>query len=92
LPIFAAAAALLVGRRSMKDILLPRAWQHRQTSGNAPLPHFVIGSKSDLKKYIFSANPNSASQNMRPTFSHPTLLQTLPAGGVLGTVKRIQHL
>jgi hypothetical protein len=46
LPIFAAAAALLVGRRYIKDILPPRAWQHRQTSGNAPLPHFVIGSKS----------------------------------------------
>jgi len=35
LPIFAAAAALLVGRRSMKDILTPRALQP-QTSGNAP--------------------------------------------------------
>jgi hypothetical protein len=45
LPIFAAAAALLVGRRSIKDILPPRAWQHRQTSANAPVPHFVIGSK-----------------------------------------------
>jgi hypothetical protein len=44
LPIFAAAAALLVGRRSIKDILPPRALQHRQTSGNAPVPHFVIGS------------------------------------------------
>jgi hypothetical protein len=36
---------LLVGRRSLKDILPPRALQHRQTSGNAPIPHFVIGSK-----------------------------------------------
>jgi hypothetical protein len=43
LPIFAVAAALLVGRRSIKDILPPRALQHRQT--NAPIPHFVIGSK-----------------------------------------------
>jgi hypothetical protein len=40
---------LLVGRRSIKDILPPRAWQHRQTSGNAPVPHFVIGSKSKTK-------------------------------------------
>ncbi len=46
LPIFAAAAALLVSRISIKDILLPRALQHRQISGNAPVPHFVIGSYS----------------------------------------------
>jgi hypothetical protein len=44
LPIFAAAAALLVGRRSIKDILPPRALQHRQISGNAPVPYFVTGS------------------------------------------------
>ena len=42
LPIFGAAAALLVGRRSMKDILPPRASQQPQISGNAPVPHFVI--------------------------------------------------
>src|SRR6516162_7649592 len=44
LPIFGAAAALLVGRRSIKDILTPRALQHRQISGNAPVPHFDTGS------------------------------------------------
>ena len=37
LPIFGAAAALLVGRRSMEDILPPRAFQQRQISGNASL-------------------------------------------------------
>jgi hypothetical protein len=35
LPIFAAAAALLGGQRSMKDILLPRALPQHQISGNA---------------------------------------------------------
>jgi len=44
LPIFAVAAALLVSRISIKDILLPRALRHRQISGNASIPHFVIGS------------------------------------------------
>jgi hypothetical protein len=44
LPIFAAAAALLVGPRSMKDILPPRAWQHHQISGNASVPYFDFGS------------------------------------------------
>src|SRR6185312_15755665 len=44
LPIFDDAAALLVGRISIKDILPPRASQHGQISGNAPVPHFVIGS------------------------------------------------
>jgi hypothetical protein len=37
LPIFAAAAALLVGERSMKDILPPRALLRHQISGNAPV-------------------------------------------------------
>ena len=46
LPIFAAAAALLVGRRSIKDILSPRALQHHQFSGNASVPYFDLGSKS----------------------------------------------
>jgi hypothetical protein len=36
---FAAAAALLVGQRSMKDILPPRALPQRQTSGNALVPY-----------------------------------------------------
>jgi len=40
LPIFDAAAALLVGQRSMKDILPPRALPHHQISGNAPVPYF----------------------------------------------------
>jgi hypothetical protein len=39
LPIFAAAAALLVGRRSIKDILSPRALQQHQISGNAPVSY-----------------------------------------------------
>jgi hypothetical protein len=39
LPIFAIAAALLVSRRSTRDILLPRALQQRQISGNAPVPY-----------------------------------------------------
>jgi len=34
--IFGAAAALLVGQRSAKDILPPRALQQRQISSNAP--------------------------------------------------------
>jgi hypothetical protein len=45
LRIFAAAAALLVGQRSMKDILSPRALPQRQISGNAPFPIYEIGSK-----------------------------------------------
>jgi hypothetical protein len=39
LPIFAAAAALLVGHRSMKDIFPPRALLQQQISGNAPDPY-----------------------------------------------------
>jgi hypothetical protein len=39
LPIFAAAAALLVGRRSMKDILTPRVLHQHQISGNAPVSY-----------------------------------------------------
>jgi hypothetical protein len=38
LPIFAAAAALLVDQRSMKDILPRRALSQRQISGNALVP------------------------------------------------------
>ena len=37
--IFAAAAALLVGQRSMKDILPPRALPQRQIFSNAPVPY-----------------------------------------------------
>jgi hypothetical protein len=39
LPIFGAAAALLVGQRSMKDILPPRALLHREISGNASVAY-----------------------------------------------------
>jgi len=39
LPIFGAVAALLVGQRSLKDILPPRALRQHQISGNAPLPY-----------------------------------------------------
>jgi len=35
--IFGAAAALLVGQRSMKDIFPPRALRQRQISSNAPV-------------------------------------------------------
>src|SRR5579862_4139377 len=45
LPIFGAAAALLVGRRSIKDILPPRALQQHKISGNAPIPYFDMGSE-----------------------------------------------
>jgi hypothetical protein len=48
LPIFGAAAALLAGRRSMKDILPRRASQHRQISGNAPVPHLIDMGSKDL--------------------------------------------
>ena len=37
--IFGAAAALLVGQRSVKDILPPRALQQRQISCNAPVAY-----------------------------------------------------
>jgi len=37
--IFAAAAALLVGQRSMKDILSPRTLPQRQISSNATVPY-----------------------------------------------------
>jgi hypothetical protein len=40
LPIFDAAATLLVDQRSMKDILPPRALPHHQISGNASVPYF----------------------------------------------------
>jgi len=39
LPIFATAPALLVGQRSMKDILAPRALLRRQIFSNAPVPY-----------------------------------------------------
>jgi hypothetical protein len=39
LPLFGAAAALLVDQRSMKDILPPRALPQPQISSNAPLPY-----------------------------------------------------
>jgi len=39
LPILDAAAALLVGGRSIKDILSPRALQQRQIFGNAPVSY-----------------------------------------------------
>jgi hypothetical protein len=39
LPIFAAAAALLLGQRSIKDILPHRALPQRQISGNAFVPY-----------------------------------------------------
>jgi hypothetical protein len=39
LPIFGAAAALLVGRRSIMDNLFPRALQHRKISGDAPVSY-----------------------------------------------------
>jgi len=39
LRVFAAAAALLVGQRSMKDILPPRALQQRQIHRNAPVAY-----------------------------------------------------
>jgi hypothetical protein len=45
LPIFAAAAALLVGQRSIKDILPPRALPQRQIFSNAPVPIYEMGSK-----------------------------------------------
>ncbi len=54
LPIFATAAALLVGRRSIKDILPPRALQHRQISGNAPVPYFALGSKGRWQGLVAS--------------------------------------
>ena len=50
LPIFGAAAALLVGRRSIKDIRPPRALQQPQISGNAPVPHFVIALKQTVSQ------------------------------------------
>jgi len=43
LPIFATATALLVGHRSMKDILPPRALPQRQISGNALVPYLRDG-------------------------------------------------
>jgi hypothetical protein len=54
---------LLVGRRSLKDILPPRALQHRQTSGNAPILHFVIGSHS--KKTL--ADESAGSMGSSPS-------------------------
>src|SRR5436190_340246 len=45
LPSFDPAAALLVGRRSTRDILPPRALPPGQISGNAPVPHLLTRSK-----------------------------------------------
>jgi hypothetical protein len=50
LPVFAAAAALLVSRRSIKDILPPRALQQQQISSNAPVPYFDTGSHPVLNE------------------------------------------
>jgi hypothetical protein len=40
---FGAAAALLVGQRSIKDIVPPRALLQRQISSNAPVPYLKDG-------------------------------------------------
>jgi hypothetical protein len=48
LPIFAAAAALLVDQRSMKDILPSYALPRRQISGNAFVPYLQDGFNSAL--------------------------------------------
>jgi hypothetical protein len=49
LPIFGAAAALLVGQRSIKDILPPRALPRRQICTNAPVPIYEMGSLSSQR-------------------------------------------
>jgi hypothetical protein len=54
--IFVVAAALLVGRISLKDILPPRASQRQQISGNALVPHFDIGSNA-RNHWPFSGRP-----------------------------------
>ena len=43
LQIFGAVAAWFVGRRSLKDILLPHALHQRQISSNAPVPYLADG-------------------------------------------------
>jgi len=48
LPTFAAAVALFVGQRSMKDILPTHALLRRQISGNALVPYLQDGFKSAL--------------------------------------------
>jgi hypothetical protein len=54
------AAALRVGRRSIKDILAPRALQQRQISGNAPIPICEMGSILNLGKCsaLLAAQPD----------------------------------
>ena len=51
LPVFGPAAALLIGRRSTRDILPPRALPSGQIPGNAPVPHLLTGSnRSKLRE------------------------------------------
>ena len=51
LRIFAAAAALLVCQRSIKDIFLPRVLLKRQISSNAPVPTYEMGSKKIVRSF-----------------------------------------
>src|SRR5579872_500903 len=46
LPVFGPAAALLVGRRSTRDILPPRALPPGQIPGNTLVPHLLTGSNA----------------------------------------------
>jgi hypothetical protein len=57
LPIFAAAAALLVGQRSMKDIFPSHALPRRQISGNALVPYLQDGFKSALGAPLILISP-----------------------------------
>jgi hypothetical protein len=50
---FDAGAALLVGHRSRKDLLPPRALPQRQISRNAPVPQFL---RSILEESKFPRN------------------------------------
>jgi hypothetical protein len=64
--IFGAWAALLVGQRSIKDILPPRALPQRQTSSNAPIPIFEMRSSHKT----FPLQVNRTLDSTRPLFAN----------------------
>jgi len=66
LPIFAAAASLLVGQRCMKDILPPRALPLRQISGNAPVSYLRDGFEENLDRCVRTRGLGENATWLRP--------------------------
>src|SRR5205807_8683932 len=86
--IFDAAAALLVGHRTIKDILPPLALLQRQISSNAPVPIYEMGSQH------ITFPPSGESHARRPTALFlPTRLATKgePRYKNISSLSRLRH-